>query len=131
MMKKKISPNEFDSYTKGLRDYLYKQMEVVDVCGMKYPMPSWEAVRAIERGFESFPLIILTDIEQLQIKEDLHSDVKDLESQMSSFKKSPDGPSFQQLFHLILKLDKLMDDLGKKYKSNYTSPGYSLNSADY
>jgi len=97
-------------------------LEVVDVCGVKYPMPSWEAVRAIERGFESFPLIILTNIEQLQIKEDLLSDIKDLESQMSSFKKSPDGPSFQQLYHLIVKLEKLMNDLGKKYKSNYIFP---------
>ena len=115
----KIAKSEFEELGSPLADNLSEWQRHVVECSLNYPMPSMQAVNAIELGTRELPDDVLAKIgrldDVLQLGGSLAADSRSLADLLKQFKASPDGPGFQRLGETVGKLNKRLDSLRKKH----------------
>jgi hypothetical protein len=117
--KPKIKLSEFNLFTEPAYAQWMKWKTYVVECNFKYPMPSMQAVMAIEQGTNRMPDTLLNNIRELDdrlgLKGTLFMVFMDLEETIHRFKSSPDGSGFQNLGMKVEKAVALLDQLKSKH----------------
>lgn len=120
----KMHQSEFDALAKPAFDHLMKWKAYVVECSLNYPMPSLDAVQAIERGTERMSSSLLDNIRQLddclKLNGTLFTIFINLEGCIHRFKSVPDGPAFQNLGAQVQKAEALLEKLKSKHITSST-----------